>query len=212
MRKYDIEKDLFTNKKIKDMTNSEIESSTLKYEKEIIIKQNNILDTLKSTKELSNAIGNELNSNTESLDRINDDLDSLEHKLKTSEYLVKKFSSWFSYFIPVKYPESHKKHAKEIKYTTKSKGIKFEESDPEKKVNDLLNKNNKNNNKENNETKINTNDFYDSVSLYLDDLQKDSETFGKILREQKEIIDTIEEKTERSEGKIKKTIHKVKHC
>lgn len=167
-----------------DKSNSAMKSETIKIQEKIEEKQINILETLKETKNLSNLIGNELNSNTESFERINDELDILGHNLKISEYLTKKFSSWFYFLTPTKTFEPYKKNKKNNKKTI------FEETQPDN----------------------NKSDFYDNVASYLDCLQKDSETFGKILKEQKESIDIIEKKTEKSDGKIKKTIHKVKNC
>lgn len=184
------EKDIFTGKHIQNMSTSEIKSSTMKYEKEIEKTQDNILITLRETKLLSNTIGNELNENTDSLNRINEGLDELEHKLNMSEYLVKRFSSWFSFFRPIKKMDPFVKHTNTKKFT------KFEESDPELDTKSNIEK---------------PDDFYDNVSVFLNSFQKDAETFGKILKEHSESIEIISDKTEKSDGRIKKSIEKVKN-
>ena len=76
----------------------------------------------------------------------------------------------------------------------------------------VLEQNKKTTFEETNPNTENMTDFYDTVSLHLDCLQKDAITFGEILKEQRETIETIEHKTEKSDGRLKKTIHKVKNC
>lgn len=178
-----VRKDLFTKKEIDSMTIEELQLSSIKYDKQKKIKQDNILTTLKETKFISNSVGIELNSNTESLNRISSELDELEYKLKISEYLVKKFLSWFSYFTPTKQFEPFVKNK-----TGENENTNFESAN----ISNI------------------DNDFYNTVELFLDELQKDSNTFNKVLKEQSVLINEIEDKTEKSNEKIKNTILKVK--
>lgn len=177
------------------MSVEELKKNTLKYESKIHEKHQRILDTLKDTNNLSNCIGDELNENSESLERINDNLDEIEHKLNTSEYLIKRFSSWFSYFKPIKTLKPFEKISNDVEKT------KFEKTNIKSKF-DLSKKEEDFSKKEEY--------FYDDVYESLDKLQKDAETFGKILKEQEIIIDKIDDKTEKSYDRIKKTIVKVK--
>jgi hypothetical protein len=175
-------KDLFTGKKTSEMTTSEMINSENKYNADIGKRQDGIISTLKEIKKLSNDSGKEINENTESIKRINDGLDELDHKLNTSEYLVKRFSSWFSYFRSTKNPEPF------IKEPDTKERTKFVETTVEI-------------------TK--ENDFYDNVSLYLDTIHKDCKTTGQILKENMEDLHTIDSKVDKSDGRIKKTIAKV---
>lgn len=79
--------------------------SKIEYDSKIEKTQENIIYTLKDIKSMSNEIGKEVNKNTESIKRINDGLNELDHNLSSSEYIVKRFSSWFSYFRSVNVPE-----------------------------------------------------------------------------------------------------------
>lgn len=180
--------DLFTGKKIENMTAEEFESSTIKYESAIKDKQENIISTLKETQLISNKIGSELNSNTECITRINDELDELDHRLTTSEYLVKRISSWFSIFKSVKKEKEYQKIEKDTNKTQffpKTTNLKSNEKRTE-------------------------DDFYDDVNAILDDLQKNSNVFGQILKENAEDIEHISTKVEKSDIRIKKTTDKVK--
>lgn len=188
--------DLFTKKPADKMTISELQTSAAKYDEQIEQKQGNIINKLKETKQLSNAIGNELNSNTEALERIDDGLDEIDYKLTTSEYLVKRLSSMFSYFRTVKQSEPYVK-----KQNLSNDKTQFVETNFEIKSDTIGTEANK---------LKKESAFYDDVSLFLDELQKDSNAFGKILKEHHEQIETINTKVEKSDGRIKKTITKVK--
>lgn len=185
-----LSKDIFTGKTMDKMTVEEIENSKNKYDKKIEEKENDILITLRETHSLTNTIGNELNENTESLERINDGIDEINHKMNTAEYLVRRFSEWFSFFKPIRQQKAF------VKTTHKNK-TKFVESKLNLKS-DKVNATQK------------SDVFYDDVSMYLDELQKNADTFGIILKENAEDVDIIHTKVAKSDGRIKKTIDKVK--
>lgn len=201
-------RDPVTGKNIDKMTTEDFQKGILQYEDKIDNKRDDILATLRETKNISNAVGNELNENSESIERINNELDELDHKLNTSEYLVQRFASWFSFFTKPKTMPARTMTGSEVKIKTRfeatnvnTKYKKTNKNEYEAKTEEDIEK----------EKKQKEDEFYDEVSDLLDNLNKDASIFGKIMGEHSEVLDVTGSKMDKSDGRIKKTIDKVKH-
>lgn len=190
------------------MTDTEIEKSTNKYKDKIEEKRSDIVSMLVETKILSNHIGDELNDQTNTFVRINDDLNTLDHKLDISEKLVNRFTSWTSWMFKApqlstgeKIPTIKTNDDKTI-FHKNNCNIKYDKLNLKKKGSELTEQ----------EEKEREGVFYDDVLAILDDLNNDSIVIGKILVEHNVSIDNIGDNIDRSDGRIKKTIEKVKRA
>ena len=218
---YDTNK--MNNTDTNEMTVQQMQKGIVDYEKKIDKTRDDILVSLHETENLSNHIGNELNEQTESLHRIDDELDMLDHKITISETLVKRFAGWFSFLrSPPVISEitdiTPSDLANKQRITTK-----FEPSEDGKTdlTTSSTNKKTKHSQKEfeteeerlkaEEDEKIQKEkEFYDQVFKSLDKLGSDAETYGKIMNEQTKVIDALGDKVDKSDARLKKNTDKVK--
>jgi hypothetical protein len=126
-----------------------------------------------------------------------------------SETLVKNFSSWFTFKkVPTISTSVDIGSNKKIK--TKFEPIKIDGNNfkNEKKRQDCeenyLTEDEEKNKKED--------EFYDGVFKSLNRLENNAKQYTKILTEHSDVIETITEKVEKSDMRIKKSNDKVKKC
>lgn len=194
-------------------TEEQMKKGIKEYENKIHNTRASILTTLGETEYLENCIGNELNGQSESLMRIDTELDAMDHKLTVSETLVKNFSRWFT-FKKVSTISTVVDIESNLKIKTKFEPIKIDEKDftnnskhkNEKKMQDRE----ENYLTEEEEKKKKEDDFYDGVFKSLNRLENNAKQYTKILTEHSDAIETISEKVEKSDMRIKKTNEKVK--
>lgn len=172
-----------------DSKKDEIFGDNINNDSEIIEKRQNMLEVLEDTTYISNEIGKEMNSNFESIQRTQNNLNELEHKLSRSEYLVKRFKSIFSYFIPLK------------------EDTEFVNTEENKKITKFIPINEEKNKK--NDNILNDNIFYDNAYKMVDDLHKNTLVYTKILKEQNKELDVINERIDQADARIKKTTNTV---
>lgn len=198
---------LYNSTQTNNNTNSieQTKTNILLYKDKIENTRSEILKTTKTTIEVLNKAGNDLNEQTDSLNKINTGLDKMEKKLNHSSNLVKTLSSWFTLFksVPTMEPIDLNQSVSEIK-------TKFKESDTSLIKHNIHNSNISEKNIYDTEyEKIKEIEFYEQLFKGIDMLEKNSQSVNKILIEhnaQTEIIDT---KIDKNNLKIQKNTHRL---
>lgn len=200
-----------------DTTSEQLKTSIVKYKEKIEDTRGEILKTMKTSIEVSNHAGNELNDQTDSMNRTNKQLDIMEEKIDLSNRLVKTLSSWFSVFkkTPVANTTSTKLESESVIKT------RFQQQNTEIK-DDIYDKKNKDVTKyeteeeklqaEERREKSKEDEFYDQLFKGIDVLDKNSKTINKILIEHKEQATVIESKIDKSDATIRKNTNKLVKC
>lgn len=208
------ERKLYDPEKSHRVTIDKMKTNIVEYKDQIRDTRGEIIKTMNTNINVFNHIGQELNEQTDSMNRTIQQLDILEEKLDFSKKLVKNLSSWFSFFkkIPTE-PSIHINSESKIK-------TRFEKTDIET-LDDIYENKNTVKKYESEEEQLimeakrakkEERDFYDQLLKGIDVLDRNSKTINKILTEHNDQTATIEDKVEKSDEIIRKNTQKLKKC
>lgn len=210
------QKQLYTSVETNDlssMTADQMKDGIKDYKLKIDDTRKNILNTMDETIKLSNYTGNELNEHTESLNRINNELDIMEHKLTISERLIANITSWFSYFKSTPStvtPQIQSESKIKTKFEAKSVDVKPSNHNSKKEKKEYFSETDRLKAEEEDDKKKDK-EFYDKVFAGLDVLDSNAKAFNKILTEHSKMTDVIVDKVDKSDERMKKTNDRVKN-